>query len=190
MFEEAFSGGSLNPGEFAGIWTSCPNCHQSYENDLDLATAAGFVNYIEEKDIPDQQMKPFLRVEANMIFMSSLKGACHLDESYIKEARQVCNKIKQRLLPKIQKSTLVPQQRKLELDADLHRNGISFFARKEGDYEAALAAKKRARELFEVLASGAIPLTYDQDYEGEFKCIENLYDQINGKRRIISNILT
>ena len=173
MFEEAFSGGSMNPGEFAGIWTSCPNCHQGYENDLDLATAAGFVNYIEEKDIPDQQMKLFLRVEANMIFMSSLKAACHLDESYIKEARQVCNKIQKRLLPKIQKSTLVPQQRKLELDALLHMNGISFFAREEGDYEGAVAAEKRARELFEILASGSIPLIYDQDYEGKLECIAN-----------------
>lgn len=170
MFEEAFSGGSLDPGQFAGIWTSCPNCHQGYENDLDLATAAGFVNYIEEKDIRDQQMKAFLRVEANMLFMNSLRCAYHLDESYVKEARQVCNKIQKRLLPKIQKSNFVPQQRKLEIDADLHRGGISFFAQEEGDYEAALAAEKRARELFEVLASGAIPLIYDQDYEGEFEC--------------------
>ncbi len=189
MFEEMHSGGSVDFGELAGIWNSCPNCHQCYENDLDLATAAGFVNYVEEKDI-DQELKAFLRVEAHMTFLSSLRCSYHLNESYIKEGRQVCNKIQKRLLPKVQKSTLVPQQRKLELDADLHRNGISFFARKEGDYEAALAAKKRARELFEVLASGAIPLTYDQDYEGEFKCIENLYDQINGKSRIISNILT
>lgn len=86
----------------------------------------------------------------------------------------MCNKIKQRLLPKLQKSTLVPQQRRLELDADLHRNGISYFAWLKDDYEAALAAKKRARELFEILASGAIPLIYDQDYEGKLESIESL----------------
>ena len=162
----------MDPGIFAGIWTTCPNCHQSYDNDLELATSAGFLNYIEEMDMPDQQLKAFLRVEAHMTLLSGLRSACHLDESYKEEGRQLANKIL-RLLPKLEKSTVVPQQRKLELDADLHRNGISFFAEKNGDYEAALAAEKRARELFEILASGAIPLCYDQDYEGELESIEN-----------------
>lgn len=163
----------MDAGEFAGIWTTCPNCHQSYENDLELATSAGFLNYIEEMDMPDQQLKTFLRVEAHMTLLYGLKSACHLDESCMEEGRQVANKILKRLLPKLEKSTLVPQQRRLELDADLHRMGISYFAEVKGDYEAALAANKRARECFEILASGAIPLCYDQDYEGELESIEN-----------------
>lgn len=167
------SGGTIDPGGFGGIWTSCPNCYQNYENELYLATAAGYVNYVEGTDM-EQELKDFVRIEAHMAFLSGLRGACHLNESYIKEGRQMCNKIKQRLLPKLQKSTLVPQQRRLELDADLHRNGISFFAWLKDDYEAALAAKKRARELFEILASGAIPLIYDQDYEGKLESIESL----------------
>eukprot|EP00985_Skeletonema_marinoi_P029428 scaffold27830_cov157-Skeletonema_marinoi.AAC.2 len=145
IFENTKLGGHMNPGDFAEIWTSCPNCNQSYENDLGLATSAGFMNYIEEKDdvSPDLQMKgmkAWLRVESNMTFLTGLRNACHLDESYIEEGRQISNKILKRILPKIQKSTLPPQQRKLELEADLHGNDLAFFAEKNGDYEAALAA--------------------------------------------------
>mmetsp|Transcript_2457 Transcript_2457/g.4450 ORF Transcript_2457/g.4450 Transcript_2457/m.4450 type:complete len:423 (-) Transcript_2457:282-1550(-) len=173
----------MNPGDFAEIWTSCPNCNQSYENDLGLATSAGFMNYIEEKDdvSPDLQMKgmkAWLRVESNMTFLTGLRNACHLDESYIEEGRQISNKILKRLLPKIQKSTLPPQQRKLELEADLHGNDLAFFAEKNGDYEAALAAGKRARELFEILASGAIPLIYEQDYEAKIAFVQDDNDRM------------
>lgn len=168
----------MNPGEFEGIWTNCPSCKQGYQNDLRLATSAGFMNYIEEKDMsPD--MKAFLRVESHMSFLSGLRDACHLDETYIEEGSQLANKILKRLLPKIQKNALVPQQRKLEQEAVLH-GGLSYFAEKNGDYEAALAAEKRSRELFEILASGAIPLMYDQDYEGELESIVNLNDLCRG----------
>lgn len=157
----------MNLGDFDGIWTRCPNCNHSYENDLLLATSAGYPKYIKEKNVGDPRLKAFLLAESHMTLLQGLKGADHLDDSYVEEGRQLANKILKKFLPKIKNSPLVPQQRQLEFEADLHRLGLSYYAEDSGGYEAAIEYEKRARELFEILASGAIPLMYDQDYEGE-----------------------
>ena len=147
------------------MWTRCPNCHHAYENDLGLALSAGFVKYFEEKEIVGP-VKDLFRLESHVSLMNGLRSAVHLDESLNEELEQVANKILKRLLPKVKKSTLVPTQRQLEVEADVRRSGLSFFAEKRGDYDAALEHEKRAHELFVLLESGAIELLYEQDYEG------------------------
>ena len=74
------------------------------------------------------------------------------------------------LLPKLkkEKGSIVPQQRLLELEADLHRTTLSYIAEDKGDYAAVIEHEKHALSLFQLLNSGAIELMYDiNDYEGE-----------------------
>lgn len=78
------------------------------------------------------------------------------------------------LLPKLkkEKGSIVPQQRLLELEADLHRTTLSYIAEDKGDYAAAIEHEKHALSLFQLLSSGAIELMYDiNDYEGEHCCV-------------------
>ena len=157
----------MNTGDFEGMWTQCPTCQHAYENYLGLALSAGWAKYVEEKEIVDSQMKNLLRLESHMSLMMGLKGAVHLDDSHFDELGQVANTIIKQLLPKVEKSTLLPQQHKLEVEADVRRLGLSYFAEENGDYDAALEHQKRAHELFGLLESGAIELLYEQDYEGE-----------------------
>ena len=167
----------LNPGGWNSKWSVCPNCKQPYDNDLNLAMSAGFVRYIEEKE-GLMNLKGFILTESYMALLTGFKSAVHIDDLYFEELEQAANKILKELLPKLmkEKDSIVPQQRLLELEADLHRTTLSYIAEDKGDYAAAIEYEKHALSLFQLLSSGAIDLMYDlSDYEGEHCCV-NYYD--------------
>ena len=164
----ANSGGSFQPGMLHKHWIICPNCHQDYSNDLCIAMAAGHVKQIE--DLKEERLyswlHQWLRCEAHMAFLHSLKDADNFQVSYIDEIGLLSKKILNHLLPKVKKK-YVPLQRQLEFKADLNHLGLSYYAEMKEDYETALNCEKRALEIFEMLDKGAIELSYEADYEGE-----------------------
>jgi len=159
----------MDAGGWNSKWTVCPNCKQPYENDLNLAMSAGFVRYIEEKE-GLMNLRGFILTESYLALLTGFKRAVHIEDSYFEELEQAANKIMKELLPKLkkEKDSIVPQQRLLELEADLHRTTLSYIAEDKGDYAAAIEHEKHALSLFQLLNSGAIELMYDiNDYEGE-----------------------
>ena len=108
-----------------------------------------------------------------MTLLIGLKDAVHIDDSYFEEMEQVADKILKRFLPNVKKATsIVPQQRQLELEADLYRFGLSYIAEDKGDYAAAIEYEKHALSLFQLLSSGAVDFAYEcSDYEGEHCCV-------------------
>jgi len=137
------------------------------------------VQYIEQKE-GLFHIRDFLIVESYMTLLNGLKDAVHIDDSYFEEMEQVADKIIKRFLPNVKKATsIVPQQRQVELEADLHRIGLSFIATTNGDYAAAIKYDRHAISLFQLLISGAIDITYEcSDYEGEFSLIDCVHPMI------------
>ena len=160
----------MSPGEWCSKWTICPNCNQPYDNDLGLALSAGYVQYIEEKEgLFD--LKGFVLTESYMALLTGLRCA---DDSYFEDLEQVADKILKELLPNMVDNPICPQQRLLEVEADLRRMTLSYIARKKRDYAAAIKCEERARDLFQVLSSGAVELIYElSDYEGCCCCSIN-----------------
>ena len=151
------------------MWCVCPNCHRDYGGPLSVALAAGYLKQIMEvgsKSLVGKNCHNLLLCEAHKEFNDILIEADKFQALYLDEIWHLSNRILKKLIPKIQTNYL-PRQRQLELEADLHNGGLSYYAEMKEDYETAIELKKRALELFELLNSGAIELSYEQDYEGE-----------------------
>ena len=183
MVEEEFriaaAGMSFQPGMLHEKWIICPNCHQQYTNDLHVAMAAGYRKQIE--DIKEEwripQLHQWLRCEAHMSLVESLKEADNFQAIHLDEIGQLSNMILKKLIPKIKNNDSVPRQRQLELEADAQEGGLSYYAEMKENYGTAIELKKLALKIFELLNSGVIELSYEADYEGEkvFRHSVNIY---------------
>ena len=151
-------------------WIICPNCHQYYSNDLTVAMAAGYRKQIEDlnEELRIPQLHQWFRCEAHVSLVDNLKEADNFQGIHLDEIGQLSNVILKELIPKIKNhDSVVPRQRQLELDADVHDGGLSYYAEIKEDYETAINLKKRGLKILELLNSGMIELSYEADYEGE-----------------------
>ena len=153
---------------------------QVYRNDLLLATSAGYMDFVQNKDLADRDkhVKGCLVLEAGKSLLCGLIASVDPKRnSYLDDAKKLAKEILGDWLPKSQHNPLLFQQYRLEYEADIYGKVLSYFAESDGDDKAALRYLKHAIHLFERLRSGQIPLHYQQDYEAQIAIVQAYVDE-------------
>ena len=105
-----------SPDQLTDIWVRCCNCKQDLQNDLCVAMATRYVNFIEEHPV-------YTRKEWDLLESLKDKQSAHF-HSHQDEGKQVSRRILS-LLEIVNASNhsgpMIPAQRLLEMEADTYR---------------------------------------------------------------------
>jgi len=145
--EALFEKGRYSPNELGDVWGVCYTCKQEFQNDLFVAMATRYANFIEEQPA-------YTRKEWDLIESLKCKQRAHF-QSHEEEGKQVSRKLLA-LLGKANASNhlgpRIPEQRLLELEADSYRSSGSFCLM-DKDYEDVIEHNERAVDIYKKLSA-------------------------------------